>query len=57
MEVAFDSASYIYGLEMLVILTTLMEKGADLENCSVTFHIDNNYALLAILKTPPTQPP
>ena len=35
---------------MLAVLTTLMEKGADLANRSVTFYIDNNDALLAILK-------
>ena len=34
---------------MLAVLTTLMEKGAELANKSVTFYIDNN-ALLAILK-------
>ena len=42
--------SYIYGLEMLAILATLMERGDDIRNQSVTFYIDNNNALSAILK-------
>ena len=46
----FADTSYIYGLEMLAILATLMERGDDLRNQSVTFYIDNNNALLAILK-------
>ena len=46
----FEDTSYIYGLEMLAILATLMERGDDLRNQSVTFYIDNNNALLAILK-------
>ena len=53
----FAPTSYIYGLEMLAVLTTLRGEGSDLANKSVTFYIDNNNALLAILKTPPTQPP
>ena len=35
---------------MLAVLTTLMEKGADMASKSVTFYIDNNNAMLAILK-------
>ena len=46
----FAYTSYIYGLEMLTILATLMERGDDIRNQSVTFYIDNNNALLAILK-------
>ena len=46
----FAPTSYIYGPEILAVLTTLMEKGADLANKSVTFYIDNNNFLLAILK-------
>ena len=52
----FTPTSYIYGLEMLAVLTTLTGKGAELANKSVTFYIDNDNALLAILKTPPSQP-
>ena len=46
----FANTSYIYGLEMLAILATLMEREDDLRNHSVTFYIDSNNALLAILK-------
>ena len=46
----FASTSYIYGLEMVAVLTDLMEKGPDLANRSVTSYIDNNHALLAIHK-------
>ena len=39
---------------MLAVLTTLMAKGAGLANKSVTFYIDKNNALLAILKNSAT---
>ena len=35
---------------MLAVLTTSMEKGSDLANRTVTFYIDNNNAMSAILK-------
>ena len=50
---AFDSTSYIYGIEMLAVLTTLVEKGAGLENRLVTFYINNN-AMLEILQNSAT---
>ena len=46
----FATTSYIYGLEMLAVLATLMDKESDLGNKSPTFYIGNNNALLAILK-------
>ena len=46
----FASTSYIYGLEMLAVLTTLVEDGDELANRAATFYIDNNNALLVILK-------
>ena len=50
MEKDLAPTIYIYCLEMIAVLATLMKKWADVANKSATFYIDNNNALLAILK-------
>ena len=50
----FEDTSYIYGLEMLEILATLMTEGDDLRGKSATFYIDNNNALVALIKNSAT---
>ena len=50
----FEDTSYIYGLEMLAILAILMTEGEDLRGRSVTFYIDNNNALTALIKNSAT---
>ena len=50
----FEDASYIYGLDMLAALATLMAEGEDIRGKSVTFYIDNNNAREAIIKNSAT---
>ena len=50
----FEDTSYIYGLEMLAILATLMAEGDDLRGKTVTFYIDNDNALVALIKNSAT---
>ena len=40
----------IYGLELLDIALTTADSSIDLENKSITYYIDNNNALSALVK-------
>ena len=46
----FAKTNFIYGLELLALLALLMEKGNDIRGKSVTFYIDNDNALHALVK-------
>ena len=45
-----EDTIYIYGLEMLAALETLMAEGGDIRRKSVTFYIDNNNAMEALIQ-------
>ena len=46
----FDHTSLIYGLEMLALLAKLWQDNKELRGKCVTFHLDNENALKAIIK-------
>ena len=46
----FRGANSIYGLELLAIALTTADSSLDLENKSITYYIDNNNALSALVK-------
>ena len=46
----FDKTSLIYGLEMLALLAKLWQPNNELKDKNVTFHLDNENALKAIIK-------
>ena len=46
----FAKTNFIYGLEMLALLALLMDETNDLRDKSVTFYIDNDNALQALVK-------
>ena len=52
----FKKTCYIYGLEVLAVLAILLEKSNELRNKSVTFYIDNNNALSALIKNAANPP-
>ena len=52
----FEKTCYIYGLEVLAILAILLEECNELRNKSVTFYIDNNNALCALVKNAANPP-
>ena len=52
----FDSTTYIYGLEMLAIIATLMKCRTILRGRNVVFYIDNTNAKDALVKGFPPNP-
>ena len=52
----FRDTSLIYGLEMLAIFAILFDPSVDLEGKNVTFYVDNNNALHALVSNAPGPP-
>ena len=52
----FESTALIYGLEMLVIFAVLFDPLSDLYGQNVTFYVDNNNALQALVSNAPGPP-
>ena len=46
----FSETNLIYGLELLAAVQTAADPRIDLDNMNVTFYIDNNNALIALIK-------
>ena len=46
----FAKTSFVYGLEILALFALLMQEGNDIRNQSVTFYIDNDNALQALVR-------